>query len=579
MKTGSTVLAARAVHTYRRRDIFAYVSLRQYLKNSAALKDPWGHEVATALVNDRRSPVFHVVDNFKEVVEKTGEALFRTLHIPGPSEIMAETALLAACAEAGGVFERHPSVYSYILAKGSETSGVFMPYFDGFKARHAAIVEACRSRPGTVVVYTDIKQFYPSIRIGLALRVWRRACEQSGLAPKYAALGVKLLEDARDFQGKVDGEVGILTGPMISHLIGNLVLRDIDDDMARELPGGCFRYVDDVAIIAEPSRALEVEQRLKANLERMRFHLHDQKRLETPAGKWLESAGDFDDPPGISWMTFIGDMKRLLLFNPNAIEPLKEAFQQAGIRINPPDYSEVAQERGYLERLKILTGFRWFRRSARTRSQTDLVLIQCAYLRTALQKELRELLGVFGRLQDFDRKRKLYRLKFLVARMLYLGTRDELKEISDGISGILEMAMAAAVYDAVLARDVSQLLRYGPSAAQAAAQALRAEGERVSCKGVDWADPRVIQACAVFQLNGLIVASETPIPEAAVLRFSNWTEGSFSLYHTADPYFRELGCVHGMDNPEANRWAIETAFDRDDDLVFDIQESMQAYPY
>ncbi len=579
MNTSPGVLAARAVHSYRRRDIFAYVSLRQYLRNSAALNDQWSYEVATEQVTDRREPIFNVVDSFKEVVEKTGQPHFRTLHVPGPTEIMCETALLAACAEAGGWFDRHPNVFSYILAKGSEASGVFLPYYDGFQARHAAIAAACRTQPDAVVVYTDITRFYPSISIELALRVWRNACNQSGLAAKYAALGVKLIEDARSYQGKEEGKVGILTGPMISHLLGNLVLREIDEGMAQELPGGYFRYVDDIAIVAPPSRALEVEQRLKANLERLDLHLNHKKRLETAACKWLESAGDFDEPSGISWMTFVADMKRLLLFDPDAIYPLNEAFRQNGVRINPPDYGEVAQEREFLDRLKDLIGRRWFRRSARIRSQVDWVTAQCAVLRRAFLKELQELLTVFGRLQDYERKRKLYRLKFLVARMLCLGSREELREISDGISGILEMAMASAVYDAVITRDVTQLLRYGPTAAQAAAQALRAEGDSVVCQSLDWDEQRSVQACAVFQLNGLMVESETPIPEADALRFSNWREESFRLFLARDPYFRELGCVHGMDNPDANRWAIATAFDRDDDLVFDIQETMQAYPY
>ena len=402
---------------------------------------------------------------------------------------------------------------------------------------------------------------------------------RSGLPSKYTALGTKLLEDASKFQGNGDGIVGILTGPMLSHVIGNLVLRNIDDDMAKELPNGFFRYVDDVAIVAPIGRALELEQRLKANLERLGFQLNDQKRLETPAQKWLQGAGDFDDPRGISWMTFIGDMKRLLLLYPESIYPLRESFQRAGIRVHPLNYSEVAQERDYLERLKQLMQFPWFRWSVRQRVGINGILAQCIFLRTDLLREFREVVASFGRLKDYERKRALYRLKFLVARMLYLGSKDELREFSDAISGITEMAMAAAVYDSVITRDVSQLLRYGPSAAQAAAQALRADGESVFCRAVDWSNHRVVQACAVFQLNGLKVDSDVLIPNSAALRFSKWTDESFSLFRATDPYFRELGCVHGMDDPEANRWAIETAFDRDDDLVFDIQETMQAYPY
>lgn len=366
---------------------------------------------------------------------------------------------------------------------------------------------------------------------------------------------------------------------MISHLIGNLVLREIDEDMARHIPNGYFRYVDDVAIVAPPHIALAAEQRLGENLKKLGFNLNDDKRLETAADKWLESANDFDDAPGISWKTFIGDMKRLLLLYPDAIFPLRETFQKAGLRIQPLNYGEVVQGRDYLERLRDLMKLRWFRRSVRQRVGINSVLVQCIFLRNDLLRELRSLLAGFERLRNYERKRKLYRLKFLIARMLYLGSKEELQEISAAISGVTEMAMAAAAYDAVISRDVSQLLRYGPSAAQAAAQALRADGDVVFCKNVDWTKTRVVQACGVFQLNGLVVESDIPIPNAAVLRFSRWSEDSIDLFRSADSYFRELGCIHGMDDPDANRWAIETAFDRDDDIVFDIQETMQAYPY
>jgi hypothetical protein len=571
------------VHSYRRRDIFAYVGLRQYLKNAAAMRDQWSDEIATELLIDRKESVFNEVKSFKEI-DTSNEPGFRTLHIPGSTDIMAETALLAACGEAGGVFTRHPSVFSYILATKGDSRGVFEPYFEGFKARHAAIAQACRATPGAVVIYTDIQKFYPSITVSLALRVWRQACKQSDLAVKYVALGEKLLEDARRHQGDADGDASILTGPMISHLIGNLVLRDIDEDLSRECPSSYFRYVDDVAIVATPSRAFELEQRLKANLERWGLHLHDgEKRLVTPSNEWLESENDFDDNLRVLWMKFIADMRRLLLFNPDARDPLKEAFSRSGIRINPPDYSEVAQERGYLERLQSLMKFRWFRRSTRSRAQVDFVAFQSTNLREALFRELMGLLNGFERVQDYERKRQIYRLRFLVSRMLYLGSREQLVSISEAISGIPEMALAASALDAVTTRDVSQILRYGPTAAQAAAHALRANGEIVSCKSLDWTNPRsrhtVISACAVLQLNGLKVESDSPLPDSPALQFSDWTERSFNLFHSNDPYFRELGCVHGIDDPDANRWAIETAFDRDDDLVFDIQETMEAYPY
>jgi hypothetical protein len=159
--------------------------------------------------------------------------------------------------------------------------------------------------------------------------------------------------------------------------------------------------------------------------------------------------------------------------------------------------------------------------------------------------------------------------------MAYLGLSQDLPVISAAISGIPEMAMAAAVYDAIISRNVTQLLKFGPTAAQFAAQPLRAGGDTFSCGEVEWTKEEVVQAYAVCRLNGLKIESVPERPNHPLVRFSDWNEGSFSLYHDRDGYFREIGCIHGMDDPDANRWAVETAFDRDDGMVFDMQEIMQ----
>lgn len=363
---------------------------------------------------------------------------------------------------------------------------------------------------------------------------------------------------------------------MFSHLIGNLIFRDIDADMSAQLPGGYFRYVDDVAIIAPKHQALAMEQRLRDHLGRLDLELNEDKRLEVPASAWLHGEKDFEDHPGTSWKTFIGDMRRLLLFYPGERQLVETCFNLVGIRIRPIDYAEVAQERGFLDKLNFLIHLKWFRRSVRAKNWAGVVVNQGITLRKRYAAELETLLKSFESLRGYERKRKLYRLKFLVARMAYLGLSQDLPVISAAISGIPEMAMAAAVYDAITTRNVTQLLKYGPTAAQSAAQPLRAGGETISCGEVDWTKEEVVQAYAVFRLNGLRIDGVPVAPLHPLVRFSDWNDGSFSLYHERDGYFREIGCIHGMDDPDANQWAVETAFDRDDGMVFDMQEIMQA---
>jgi hypothetical protein len=118
------MLATRAVHQYRRRDLVTYVGLRQHLLAVSARRDVWTRQVALALATSAAIPVYHKVYFFKEV-RRDGTVEFRDLYLPTPTEAMAEGALLAACAEAGDAFKPRPSVYSYQLCRGQEREGFF----------------------------------------------------------------------------------------------------------------------------------------------------------------------------------------------------------------------------------------------------------------------------------------------------------------------------------------------------------------------------------------------------------------------------------------------------------------------
>ena len=42
------------------------------------------------------------------------------------------------------------------------------------------------------------------------------------------------------------------------------------------------------------------------------------------------------------------------------------------------------------------------------------------------------------------------------------------------------------------------------------------------------------------------------------------------LFESSDTYFRELACLHGANESDVLRRSLETAFDRDEDMVFDM---------
>lgn len=573
-------LATRAVRQYRRRDILTFVGLRHYLRSKSARRDRWANDVATEIVRRRTSGVYHKVYHYKERAEG-GQFIYRHLHVPGPNECLAEAALIAACAEAGGKFTPLPCVYSYRLESFGEERGVFEPYYLGFCERHRHIAKACHENPNALVLYTDIRRFYPSVTVACALEKWNDACKASGLPSSWQELGGKLLRE----HGEVSDESpdAILTGPMLSHLVGNLVLHELDQVFSKRLPGRYFRYVDDIAVVVDASELDSVEAELKGAVNSLGLDLHPDKRMLVPASEWLDGEDDFENTPRPNWMTFIGQIHQLLLFHPDRRRELDKLMKTEGLRIPLLDYAEVSQGRDRLERLwDVFTEYKdWFARKMQRLEPYDIVS-EALQLRKVYTDEAMEIFAGFSELEGFQRKRRVHRARFLTIRLAYLATLDDLVAMSDALLEIPELTAAGQIFRTVATGDATDLLVYGPSAAQAVCQARRASGGNVTLRP-DWLDSALdleqreatLQAFAILELNGIkIDGLKIGPPPEPMLQFCKWTSGSRSLLTSENLYFRELGSLHGIEDPNANRWALETAFDRDDLLVLDMQQAL-----
>jgi hypothetical protein len=381
------ILAVRAVNQYRRRDVLSYLSLRYYLDNAAARTDQWAKQVAMDLVTGRTDLPYLLVHHFKETNEHGGVD-HREIHLPGANEALAEAALLAACSNHEAVFGNPGFVFSYQLNRGDDRAGLFVPYIVGLRQRHVAIAAACDASPDGVVRYSDIKRFYPSITADLALGTWRRYTDRANLAPYIRDVGEKLLADHAAV-GREKGH-GILTGPMLSHLIGNLVLREFDEECARVLPANYFRYVDDITLVGSQEAVARSATEIRNRLEDIGFMLHEDespKSLKIPASEWLTSRTDFHESrQDISWMSLIGDLKRFLLLKPEERDSLKHAFSESGFRLPVLDYSNAVYEGGFLERVRNLARRAWFRRKSQAVTM-DSLLAQARFLRTRYRDE------------------------------------------------------------------------------------------------------------------------------------------------------------------------------------------------
>ena len=565
-------LAVRAVNEYRRRDILPYLSLRYYLENRLARSDRWARQVATELVSTRTaSPYFHA-HHFKEL-DTDGKPRHRCVCLPGANEALAEAALLAECARHTKNLVTPPCVYSYRLARENDRSGIFEHYTQGLCLRQAAVARACDDSPNGVVQYLDIQRFYPSITVARAREVWRRHAEAARLAGAFIELGSDLI-DHHEMMRRPQEE-GILTGPMFSHFMGNLVLRDLDASCGT-LPAKYFRYVDDIILVGQQDAVHDATEQVERRLNELGFNLHPEsspKRLTVPAQKWLEGRLDFNRPEHhFSWRRMIGDLKRFLLKGGDA-ESLRAAFQAEGFRIPISNYSGASRERSFVERFRELVEFKWFRRKTDDISVASL-LLHARQMRLHCEREFPRLVDQTINSTGFDCKRLLPKLRFLAGRLVYVGSEEFLASWSSPLVAIPQLHQQGRVMEAIATKRADNLLPLGGNVAQAVAQPFSTMDGGITIER-NVIEPAEIQALAVLKLNGLMVeirgGSDYRVDD--LFRFAQ-TGSDPALMMSDNAFLRQLACLHGLTPSPRHAEMLSTAFDQDEVLILDAIEQL-----
>lgn len=579
MKPG--ILAMRAVNQYRTRDVIPYLGLRYYLESSCARRDRWASEVSVHLTQTRSTPAYFEAKHFKEMLGN-GQILHRSIFLPGPNEALAEAALLAECSR-HSIFQPLPSVYSYRLAKENDSSGIFEPYFSGFRQRHNDVANACQALGNGVVLYTDIKKFYPSVQAQQASEVWWSSCRGSGISEGLSQLGQKLLDDHASTCERFKQGQGLLTGPMFSHVIANQLLRPVDEAMAVEMPGRYFRYVDDVILVGSADEVKAGHNRLIEMLGSLHLALHDhegEKTFSVDAAGWLKGAKDFDNDDGKEWMLFISDLRRYLIAKPYERERLATLFAAEGFNIPIPNFMAVANESWSMQRLSdFLKRYRWAGKAIGRISDIQL-LSSAKRMRDVFADHLNRLLQINPDIRGFDRKRLIPKLRYFGGRLLYLGTPEMLTEFSRGLNQFGELRLLATVLRSVATRDVSDLLPLGSNAVQSAAQVLRLSREPVRC-ALKTFGAAEMQGVAILRMNGVRLSEDySTFPENdAMNQFSLETAPMAALMKSDDPFVQELACLHGIEGPARHSSVLDTAFDRDEQMAFDVLNQLSQSGY
>ncbi|MBU2885168.1 RNA-directed DNA polymerase [Gilvimarinus agarilyticus] len=565
----SVVLAVKALNQYRKRDIFPYLGLRYYLESSAGRKNRWIEEVCTRLTIDSSDFSYLRTYHFKEYSD--GIFFHRDIYLPSPNEILSEVALITELSKFES-FKPKPYVYSYLFAKESDKVGVFQPYFNGFRERHKSIAKACWNIEGGVVLYTDIKKFYPSIEFSNALAAWEEACERSKISEMYRRLGRAILEKHRNVSSEDKTSKGILTGPLFSHVIANILLDKIDSEMYEITKGSYWRYVDDVVIVGSCAEVTEWRVVLENKFLELGLELHaGDKDFQVSCAEWMKGENDFEDSFGSGWISLISNIKRFLLANPSKVKDLQEEFLKNNIRIPVVDYKNVAETSTYLQKFQDWRRkFRWATKAVKSIT-IDQLLLQARSCELEFSEKLNDFLSREELGSLYEQKRATPKLRYLAGRLLYLTSKENMASLYPKLEARPDLYLLAKTMEAVCTRNLSDIARMGVNATHAAAQLLRVENGVVV---IDKNGPNsnvLHQSLAVLELNGI---DHEFVSDESELRSLAQGENIAELMRSSNGFVRDLACLHGI-LPSRHQETVDSSFDRDEDLALDVLNQLQ----
>lgn len=563
------ILATKAVNQYRARDAFAYLGLRQLMKGSVARADEWARTVAVDQVIRRSVPSYFVSEHFKER-DKSGRLNFRKIAVPGPVEIMAETVLLAECAKHEAL-ATHSSVFTYRLSSPSDRSGIFSNYMVGLRARHRVIEAECIRRPDAVVKFIDIRRFYPSIRTSDLQFAWRKF--SLVLGKRDRELGERLISDHQSFV--VDDSRGLLTGPMYSHFLANLVMKDFDEWAASEVGIKYIRYVDDITLIGGALEVRNAQMRIAERLKALGLELHGEdsaKTVEVSAVDWLVGKSDFEHDFGdITWGRFVSDLKSFLTISPDKAEELSFALADDGGRLPIFDYSLAVREAkhaaSFVERAKKA----WFRFSVSGLTVQSIVKT-ASILKRKMESEVEPMLAELHGSDGFMRKRLVPKLRFRIGRLAYLSEESVLKSFSDAAAGIEELDLQKEAIGATVSGDISSVVSMGSNAVQAAIQPLKASGKAVFVKLHEPGEVEM-QGLATAVLNGVDVDIANPQIEYSDMLKLSMGNDVRDLRKSSSGFIAEVAFLAGNDGSHLS--ILSQAFDEDELISLDAVERFQ----
>jgi hypothetical protein len=387
---------------------------------------------------------------------------YRSCLAPSPLTAIAESFILQTLAE-NSEFLISPRVYSYKWPPSIRSGRNYRYFFESYKQRNMDIAAALDS-PNHVAVVTDLKQFYPSANKEQVASVLKLRLDQ-------AEERLRVLGDAIfGFYSQLlaTGNEGIPVGPVSGHVLGHLVLQDVDNELTSKYGDNYFRYVDDIVVVCHESDVDVVKREIQDCIEKHGFSINPDKTAVITGEVWHNNIlrADISDEDSLRILT--SEIATYLVFHPERADELSKMFADAGLCIPV----------GRLHDLSKYNRFRYFisRRNARSGvshalglylSKNDHFVQRGLRLKSVYESSLSKLIDEPSEILPNLRRWQVQRTRRLINYLFYLRRFNEWNAPDGAFDAFPELLEQRALANALATGTVNSILPFygsGPAA-------------------------------------------------------------------------------------------------------------------
>ena len=503
----------RALNFVRKEDTLTYVGLRLFSEDlSSENRSQWVDEYLKRTLLTKRPHVYREFQSLKNIDEKD-QPEFRSCHIGSPLTTLAEAWLLGSLADLRP-FRSPTTVYSYLWPRSHKRSQIFDYFLEGYRRREVDVALALTQLEDSVALVTDLRKFYPTAQKDMVLQRFRTCVDVAKLRRPFSDFAIDTVQAALAAPA-----VGIPIGSPLGHLLGNLALAKVDEELAKSFPGRYFRYVDDIVLVIDRAAVSSTLASLRNIVEGEGFELNESKTDEVSKEDWLAHVEQMkSSEKRFRFRSLLGRLRVFLARRPEEFEALKASFNSAGISLPFSRLKAVATQGRYRRFIKAVLKA-WPRSEWLTLLRDDgrRLLNETLILRAALLDEVERLKLSVVPSHGMRRRWFVQHYRFVMNRLLYLVDRSSHAKLLEMCPDIEELFQIRLVLRSFISRSATDLLRFpGPSTTTFAQFCVENPSGQVDVQWPDDVQPQHRDGAALLAIYGVC----SP-PDEWIQRFEN----------------------------------------------------------